>query len=92
MTIPQTPLVAPRSKTVADLLERLSEKIQAAVVVESSELQLILAALIARSHLKWSACANIALAIRAATSTGILQREGCNCTRHVSPENLRKGD
>jgi MoxR-like ATPase len=51
MTILQTLLVAPRSKTAADLIERLSENIQAAVVVESSKLQLILAALIARSHL-----------------------------------------
>jgi MoxR-like ATPase len=38
-------------KTAANLIERLSENIRSAVVVENGKLQLILAALIARSHL-----------------------------------------
>ena len=52
MTInPTPPSSASQPKTAAVLIERLSANIQAAVVVESSKLQLILAALIARSHL-----------------------------------------
>jgi MoxR-like ATPase len=52
MTINQTlPLNLPRAESTADLIERLTANIQGAVVVESSKLQLILAALIARGHL-----------------------------------------
>lgn len=52
MTVHQMlPLTVPQAETAAGLIERLAANIQAAVVVESSRLQLILAALIARGHL-----------------------------------------
>jgi MoxR-like ATPase len=51
ITMPRQLRTASRIETATDLVARLTASIQAAVVIDSSKLQLILAALIARGHL-----------------------------------------